>query len=249
MKISLITINRNNAKGLQRTLLSVAQQLPYIGQENKLEHIIVDGLSTDDSLSVLLPQLDSKIISLEPKGVYNALNAGIEVSTGEIIGMLHSGDTFAHSGVLAQVIKCFESKEIAPDYIWADVRIGRRYFSGEGFTPKSITAGFAPPHPSLYISRKTFQSIGLYDESFKIGGDIDYFIRLSQKPELKGYYCPEKFIEMEGGGLSQRFVSRVWVNNRERLRALRKNGISSNPFRLLCHYKQVAKGYLCSSKK
>lgn len=238
MKISLITINRNNAEGLKRTLRSVADQLPGLGKDVTLEHIIVDGKSDDGSLNFLHPELESKVETATPMGVYNAINKGIKMATGDVVGLLHSGDVFCNETVLNEVSAAFRSDK-KPDFIWGDVKIGKRLISGKDYSPSELVRGNAPGHPSLYVTRETIDYIGLYDETFTIAGDFDYFVRLFNTPDLSGLYSDKVCIEMEPGGMTQSFANRVWHNNTERLRVLRKHGLPASRLKLLSHYKKV----------
>lgn len=249
-RISVITINKDNSGGLARTLNSVSGQLSSLKDAGvNLEYIVVDGLSTDGSLirnREALEALNARIVSAKPRGVYNAINEGLRLCTGEVAGLLHAGDVFTEDTVLSRIISVFQGETDA-DYIYGDVGIGRRYYSGEGFTAKTALTGFAPPHPSLYVRRKVMSKVGDYDESLKVAADFDYFLRLLHTPGLKGRYLPVKMVEMETGGMSQSFKNRLWTNNTERLMSLRKNGLPASRLRLAAHYVKILKS-LCSSK-
>lgn len=248
MKISIVTINRNNAEGLKRTLDSIAGQLQALGSNHSIEHIIVDGDSNDGFERYLNPALGSTVVSAAPKGVYNAINIGLRKVTGDIVGLLHSGDVFSAPDILAKIAARFEQKD-SPDYIWGDVTIGKRYYSGRKFTAKKLLKGFAPPHPSLYIQRVSLEKTGLYDETYTIAGDFDYFVRLSLMREFSSAYLPETVVDMEPGGISQKLYNRMLVNNPERLRALRSNGLPASRLRFMLLYFNALKGFLCSSRK
>ena len=248
MKISVITINRNNAQGLKRTLESISAQKKQFGDNVVLEHIIVDGESTDDSLSQLIPALESTVISTPPRGVYDAINHGISKATGDIIGLLHSGDVFAEDDTLATIVGTFE-QDPSLNYLWGDITIGKRYYKGNDFTEKALKTGYAPPHPTLYMSREAVEIVGEYDVSYRVAADFEYFIRLFKSPQLKGRYTGRCLVVMEPGGLSQKLSSRLWRNNNEKLHALRHNGIPSSLWLLMARYKNIFKGFLCSSKK
>ena len=248
MKISLITINRNNAKGLARTLDSIAAQLSYLPQDVRIEHILVDGNSTDNSLSKLNPDLDSLVIQAEPKGVYHAVNTGLKHVSGDIIGLLHSGDVFAKPDIFGSVAQIFLDDE-SVDFTWGDITIGRRLYSSKNFVPSDLLTGFAPPHPSLYIRRSASERIGFYDESYRTAADFEYFVRLFNDKTLTGKYNPAVMVHMQPGGASHSLINRLTTNNTERLRALASNGLPASRLRLLAHYKHIIKGYLCSYKK
>lgn len=247
MKISLITINRNNNSGLRRTIRSVQAQKRFLPAGVVVQHIVVDGWSTDGSVQLVENNADIKLVTTEPKGVYDAINHGIETATGDIVGLLHSGDIFSNDSVLSKIATVFNTKE-APDFVWGDSRIGRRLYSGKDFTPDKLITGFSPPHLSLYMTAETLASVGLYDETYRTAADFDYFVRLFNNPRLHGFYSPFICIDMEPGGLSQTLSYRLWHNNRERLRSLRSNGLPASLFNIIKHYRHVIKGYLCSSK-
>lgn len=249
MKISLITINLDNRAGLERTIASVTPQIEALRNgEHEIEHIIVDGMSSDGSIDIITPQPWRKIIQAPPKGVYNAINRGISVATGHIIGLLHSGDIFTVPDILNSVADIFRDN---PDvvYVQGDVMIGHRKYSSPDLNTHQLVRGFAPPHPGLYISSDWLKNVGLYDESYRIAADFDYYVRLALQPDIKGVFLNTVIVEMQPGGLSQKWSNRLWHNNSERLRSLRSHGLKSNRFRMMGHYTNVLKQYLCSSKK
>ena len=246
MLVSLLTINRNNAEGLRRTVESVRRQLIHLPPEHSLEYIIVDGESTDGSLENL-PQMNASVIKAEPKGIFNAINIGLAMTTGDIVGLLHSGDVYATDSALSGIIHNFEC-DGSLDYVWGDITIGRRLYIGMPFTQKALMQGFAPPHLSLYINRKVLEIIGMYDEQFKVAGDYDYFVRLSKQRNLKGLYLNRILVRMEPGGISQSFRNRLWNNNKERLKSLKNNGLPAHYLRILCHYRNVIKSFICLKK-
>lgn len=234
MKISIVTINRNNCVGLAATLQSVSSQTGV-----DLEHIIVDGESTDDTPKMLVGS-NAHIISSPPRGVYNAINQGVKKASGKIIGLLHAGDTFPDVSTLSDIIKQFEIRDI--DYLYGDIyyvngkgMVTRRY-TGAGSSLQQLLRGNMPPHPSLYMTRACAEKIGQYAENYKICGDFDMFIRLFSNPALKGYYLKRDIVAMSTGGISTSLYNRLFTNPRERLAALRANGLPANPFRMLPHY-------------
>lgn len=245
MKIALITITRNNADGLRRTIRSVGSQ-----SVSPAEYIIVDGNSTDHTASVLDACAGhAEVIKRQPRGVYDAINAGIERSTAPLVGLLHSGDEFSSADVLERVGAIFDS-DPELDFIFGDVHFGRpggvttRYYSGSRGSLKSIINGFAPPHPSLYMRRSVFEKKGLYKADYKVSADFEMFARLFADSSLKWCYVPLDMVCMEPGGLSSRIRSRLWDHNIERLRALRQNGLKASVFNISKHYIHVLKSYL-----
>lgn len=243
MKLSLITINRNNRSGLKRTLDSIASQLPRIKDKCEFEHIVVDGESTDGSLSELLPELNSVVVVSPPKGVYNAINEGLRHVTGDVVGLLHSGDVFHADNVLPLVLDVFK-KEPETDYVFGNVILGHRNYVGDKFDENTLAEGYAPPHPSLYVRRKVVDTIGFYDDTFRVAADFDYFVRIARDKSLHGRYLPVPMVRMETGGLSTKLYNRIFINNKEKIRSLRKNGLRSGYFRILKHYLKIVKSYI-----
>lgn len=245
MKISLITINRNNTDGLGRTLASIVGQLHDISPGCEIEHIVVDGESSDGSIDTnrrALDTLGSRVLNVPPRGVYNAINHGLDNSSGDVLGLLHSGDVFVSDDILSTVAATF-ADDPSVHYIYGDVAIGRRHYSGAGFDTSSARTGFAPPHPSLYVRREVNERLGHYDESLRIAADFEYFLRLLTDSGLKGRYMERLMVRMEPGGMSQKLSNRLWHNNTERLVALGRHGLPSSRWHLMRHYGKIIKGF------
>ncbi len=243
MKISVITVTRNAVDRLEATLESVFSQ-----QGVELESIVVDGASSDGTVDIITrfaaehPD-NMKWISRPDSGIYQALNRGIEMATGEVVGLLHAGDHFTSADVLAHVAVAFADPVVRMTY--GDIhfvnratgKVTRRYRSSKfARKPVLLKNGFAPPHPSLYMRRDLFAEVGPYKEDYRVGADFEYFVRLMLIKGIKGKYLPLDMVEMSTGGLSNRWGSRLWTNPKEKYRALRENNIHSNPFRLLIRY-------------
>lgn len=234
MKISLITVNLNNRLGLERTRQSVMEQR-LTG--HALEWIVVDGNSTDGSRGCIAPG-EARLIQAPPAGVYAALNTGMARAGGDVIGILHSGDVFENDSVLQTVADAMQGDTC--DFLFANVRIGKRLYSAGGYVPaKELPQGFAPPHPSLYVTPRVLACCGVYDTSFKVAGDFEYFIRLFKKTSLTWRYLDMTLVRMEPGGRSARLKSRLLTNNRERLRAMRKHGMRASAIMILKHYRRT----------
>lgn len=241
MRVSVITVCRNAGDSLLPTLKSIAAQRGV-----ELELIIVDGASTDGSVDVIKnfaaeSALQVKWVSEPDGGVYAALNKGIKMAAGDVVGLLHAGDRFTDPHILRIVGAAFENPAI--DYLYGDVKYveystGRchRNYQSARFQPRMLLNGFAPPHPSLYVRREVFDSVGMYSEEYKVAADFEFFVRLTLVRQSKGCYLPAVMVNMEPGGLSSRLVNRLWTNNKEKLRALHQNGYRVMPLRLLLRY-------------
>lgn len=245
-RITLITITRNNAQGLERTLTSVAKQShkPY-------EHIIVDGMSSDATDMVLSRDVASQAIILrcEPRGVYDAINKGIEKSTGNIIGLLHAGDTFTSTDILDCVGKAF-AVDPALAFVFGDIHFAKpdstrliRYYSAKNYRVENIAEGFSPPHPSLYIRTDVQRRVGLYKTHYKVSADFEMFARLFSDTTLKWKYMSMDMVTMVPGGLSSRLIHRLYTHNHERMMAFRENNITSSYWHIFKHYFKVLKSY------
>lgn len=241
MKISVITATRNNASTLSETIRSVMEQ-----SHPDIDHIIIDGASTDDSLEIIRQWATKyperiRYISETDTGVYNAINKGIKMAHGDIIGTLHGNDRFTSPDILAHIARLFTSPDtnfVYGDIHYIDHHTGKtvRRYSASRFTPASLLNGIAPPHPTLYMRKNIFNLVGLYKENYLIAADFDMFIRLCIIHGIQGTYLPIDMVEMTTGGLSTRLYHRIFTNNREKLRALRENSIKISPFSILKRY-------------
>lgn len=243
-KVSVVTVCKNAGELLLPTLQSLSEQ-KWGGLE--VESVIVDGASTDGSVDTIKrfaaeSGLAVRWVSEPDSGVYNALNKGIAMATGGIVGMLHAGDRYSDSELLRDLSRLFWGWPDL-DYVYGDVRFvdfssGRRTraYSARRFSPRLLLNGFAPPHPSLYMRRELFDMVGPYREDYVVAADFEYFVRLMLGTTAKGLYLPRNMVDMEPGGLSSKIVNRLWTNNREKLRALRENGHRVMPLRLLLRY-------------
>ncbi|MGM9827655.1 MAG: glycosyltransferase family 2 protein [Muribaculaceae bacterium] len=237
MIISIITITYNNAAGLVRTIASLREQ-----RDVEVEHIIVDGESTDGTAEILdRERKRATVITRRARGVYEAINAGIQAASGDIVGLLHAGDVFSDAHVLADVRKIMEKTD-SPHYIYGDIHYNKRNghpgrkFSGAPACRKTMLTGFQPPHLSLYIKREAQSRIGLYSLNYRIAGDYEMLLRIFFDDSLQGRYIKRDMVAMEPGGLATRAKSRLWTNNSERIKALKANGLPASWLALLKHY-------------
>lgn len=228
MKISVVTAVFNRAKSVAEAIDSVQLQ-----SWNNVEHIIQDGGSTDGTIEVIqqCAQSNTLIVSEHDGGIYDAINRGIKRATGDIIGLMHSDDVFAHAHVLEKVANAFANPAVGGvygdlQYVAADdpKRVIRHWRSGE-YRPELLVRGWMPPHPTLYLRREIFDRFGLYDTSFCIAADYDAILRYLVKGQIKLAYIPEVLVKMRVGGESNRSLERILLKSREDLRALRNNGV------------------------
>lgn len=240
MKVSIITSCYNRAETIQGTIESVlAQDYPEI------EYIIVDGASTDSSLGLIRSMMDDvrwkkswKFISEPDHGMYEAINKGIRMATGEIIGLVHSDDFLYDNHVISDVVERFE--ETGADFVYGDgvyvnnlntQKIVRNWVGGSYYRWK-VACGWLPLHPTCYIRRDVMMREGLYDESYKIAADTDLLVRYLYKVRLKVVYMKRKIIRMRMGGLSTDSEKRrlMWD---EDIRLYKAHGFWATPVKIM----------------
>ena len=242
-KLSIITVTHNDGPLLERALRAIyAQQIPA-GWE--LEHIIVAGNDEADNRTTLnmAKEHGSIVLRKEAAGCYNAINYGIQHATGQIIGLVHGSDYPASVNVFARIIEAFETH--TPDFVFGDVvfvRYGHedspvRRYSSQGFNIKDIQRGFAPPHPSLFITREAMLKVGLYKENYRNAADFEYFVRLFAGSHNLCWKALRLVTTcMESHGSSSTLRSRLFTNSMEKRRALLENGYQISYLRIMLRY-------------
>ena len=232
MRISIVTAVYNRSATIGQAVASLRSQ-----SHADYEHVIQDGGSTDGTLQILDGLKDERtaLVSARDSGIYDALNRGFARASGEVIGLLHSDDFFAHDEVLAKVAATFERSGADAvygdlDYVSAkdETRILRHWRSGE-FSEARLRRGWMPPHPALFLRREVVERFGAFDTDFRIAADYDAILRYFGKGELKLAYLPEVLVKMRVGGESNRSLERILRKSREDYRALRKNRIGGAP--------------------
>lgn len=243
MKISIITATYNSASTLRDTLDSI------LIQTNKdYEVIVVDGKSKDNTLDIVKEyekKFDGRMrwISEPDRGIYDAMNKGITMATGDVIGILNSDDFFTSDDVIETVVK--EIKEV--DAVYGDIHFVKpenltkcvRYYSSNNFRPWRMRFGFMPAHPSFYARKEVFEKYGLYSLEYKIAADYDMMVRLFCKHKISYKYIKKDFVTMRTGGMSTNSISHRLLLTKEDAMACRKHGLYSNV--LLCSFKYITK--------
>lgn len=228
MKISVLTVVFNRVDTIAGAIQSVANQI-----YPNVEHVVVDGASSDGTLSIITAhKRPAMLVFSEPdEGIYDALNKAIALSSGDIIGIMHSDDFFAHNQVLTKIAVCFTDPEIDAvygdlDYISAsDPNHIVRHWKAGSFVRAKLNRGWMPPHPTLFIRRRVMEAWGGYDTSYQVAADYDAMLRYLVKGRIKLSYIPEVLVKMRVGGESNRSLGRILLKSREDLQAIRKNGV------------------------
>ena len=228
MKISIITAVFNRRSVILDAITSIKAQI-----YTNIEHIVVDGASTDGTVEILRPLTGDKmlLISEPDKGIYDAINKGICISSGEVIGLLHSDDFFVDSWVLSDVAKVFEDKSVSAvfgdlEYVSIDNKnhVVRYWKAGE-FKKSKLKFGWMPPHPALFLRRNVFEESGFYDVNLHISADYDAILRYFQNPSLISVYIPRVLVRMRLGGQSNQSFKRVATKMKEDYGSIVRNGI------------------------
>ena len=233
MKISVITVVFNAVETIEDTIKSVIDQ-----DYDDIEHIIIDGGSTDGTLDVVNCYKDhlAKVVSEPDNGIYDAMNKGIELATGEITGNLNADDWYAHSGVLSQVANTFSADE-SIDAVYGDiVYVTRkqphnivRYWESCSYHDGLFEKGWMPAHPSFFVKREMYSRYGKFDLDLKIQSDFELTMRLIAINRIKTRYLPGVMVKMRMGGVTNNRISNVIKGNLEAYAACRKNGLAVTP--------------------
>ena len=231
MKISLITVTFNSDRTLCDTIQSVISQ-----HFTNIEYIIVDGSSQDNTIEIIkkyepLFQGRLKWISEKDNGLYDAMNKGIHMATGDIVGIINSDDFYHRNDVITKVAEAFNNTDTQA--VYGDVRFVNpkkldktvRYYSSKNFTPHLFRYGFMPSHPTFFTYRKYFEEFGYYKTDYKIAADYELLIRFLYVHQLKSKYLPFDFMKMRTGGTSTASVKSNILLNKEIVRACRENEI------------------------
>lgn len=234
MKISVVTVCRNAESTIENTIDSVAGQTC-----NNVEHIIVDGASTDGTLDIIrrYEAVVAKWVSEPDQGIYDAMNKGLAMATGDIVGFLNSDDILASPTVLEQIDQVFRDESL--DACFADlVYVDKhdlakvvRYWKSSSFFAGAFSQGWCPAHPTFYARKSVYDSLGGFDTSYKLAADADLMMRYLEKGGIKSLYVPEVWVRMRLGGQTNRNISNILQQNREILQALRSNGLVVSPAR------------------
>jgi glycosyltransferase involved in cell wall biosynthesis len=245
MKISIITVVFNNKETIKSAIDSVLSQT-----YKNIEYIIIDGASDDGTLEVVQSYGDkiSKFVSEKDKGIYDAMNKGINLATGGIVGILNSDDFYIDEKVIEKVIKEFEEKDV--DSVYADLVFVRpenldktvRYYDSSKFNLSRFAYGWMPAHPTFFVKREAYEKYGVFRTDLKIAADFDILVRFLFNHKISYSYIQEVLVKMRIGGVSTSFNS-IWIISIEQLQVCRDNGMDTNIFKILLKYPGKMLGY------
>lgn len=239
MKCSIITVAYNSAPTIAATLCSVAAQTLQ-----DVQHIVVDGASPDGTAQVVQAHGGhvAALVSEPDHGIYDAMNKGLRLASGDIVGFLNADDRYAHAQVLEQVVATMQREgldallgDVAFFHAQAPDRLVRRYDSGR-FRPGRIGWGWMPAHPAAFFRRSVFERVGPFKTDYRIAGDFEWIARAFTTLPLRYRHVPEVLVHMQTGGISTQGWRSTLQLNREVLRACRDNGIQTNWLKILSKY-------------
>ena len=228
--VSIITITKNAEETISDCLSSIASQT-----YEHIEHIVIDSVSTDKTLKIIQQHSNPKltVISERDNGIYEALNKGLRIAQGELIGILHADDFFASERTLETIVEHYKIHK--PDIIYGDLiyvsrtdknRIIRDWKAGE-FTPDKLKYGWMPPHPTMFVTNNIFKRCGEYNEHYTIAGDYEYILRLFSRQDVTVLYIPETLVRMRTGGVSNYSLKNLVRKYMEDFKALRASNLNS----------------------
>lgn len=237
--VSIITVSLNSSRTIRDTINSILNQ-----NHKNIEFILIDGGSTDGTIDLVRSYGEriSKFVSEPDTGIYDAINKGIKLATGEIVGILNSDDIFYNEKVIEKVVQSFDDPEV--DAVYGDIVFVKpentdkilRYYSSKHFVPHKFKYGFMPAHPSFYAKRELFERYGLYKIDYKIASDFELLIRFLYIHKIRSKYLEIPFVCMSPGGVSTKSWKSNYLLNKEILRACKENGISTNYFNIYSKY-------------
>lgn len=236
MKISVITVCYNSALTIKDTLESVALQ-----SYKDVEHLIVDGGSTDGTLEIIRAWRGHpvRLISESDEGIYDAMNKGLALATGDVVGCLNSDDFYADSSVLVKIANAFQDESVDACYgdlvyVSQDARRVVRYWKSKPFIKGSFAKGWCPAHPTFYVRKSVIDRLGSFDRSFKLAADMELMMRYLERERIRTVYIPDVLVRMRVGGATNQSWKNIVQQNREIFVALQKNGVQfSKPLFLI----------------
>lgn len=236
MKVSIVTVCYNSAETIENTLISViSQSYPNI------EYIVIDGQSTDATLEIIgrYKSKLAKVISEPDKGIYDAINKGIQLASGELVGVLNSDDFYVNGSVIEEVVNTLQQKNA--DCVYGDLQyvdrqntdlVKRNWVSGK-YEQGLFYKGWMPPHPTFFIKNECYKKYGYFNLKLKSAADYELMLRMLHVHQIKAAYLPKVLVKMRVGGKSNiSLMNRIKANREDKL-AWNINGIKPRFYTLL----------------
>lgn len=228
--ISIITVCYNSVATIENTIESVLSQ-----DYELIEYIIIDGGSSDGTLEIIDRYKDkiSKFVSEPDRGIYDAMNKGLKIASGTIVGTLNSDDVYANSSSVRRLVERMQA--FGADSVYSDlVVVDRgnedkvvRHYSSAGFRRSKLRFGWMPAHPTFFVRKRVLDQCGHYATNYKIAADFEMMVRLFHSAGISSTYLPSVEVRMKAGGVSSASLASRWRLNREIVRACRQNGLTT----------------------
>lgn len=239
MKVSIITVVRNNQATIAHAIDSVLNQ-----DYPDIEYIVIDGGSGDATVDIIKSYGEkiNRFISESDKGMYDGMNKGLKLATGNIVGLLNSDDFYEHNRVISEVVEEFIRKKI--DLVFGDIVFVHpgnlnqviRYYSSAKFHPELLSWGWIPAHTSCFLKRKVYEKYGYFKTHYQFAADYELLLRFIKIHRISYSYLPKILVRMRPGGASNKNLRCRWIANQEILKACVEHGIQTNFFKLLVRY-------------
>lgn len=232
MIVSIITVSLNSELNIKTCIESVLSQ-----NYCDIEYIIIDGNSSDNTLSTIKEYQQSysfiKLISEDDKGIYDALNKGINLASGDVIGFVHSDDFLDSNCIISDIVSIMKSK--GADGVYGDLQYVKRNYTSKiirtwksrSFYPEMIKKAWMPPHPTLFLRKEVFEKHGYFDTSYNISADYEFILRIFKDQFLKFEYLPKVITTMRLGGISNRSLKNILNKTLEDYRAMKKHQVGN----------------------
>jgi glycosyltransferase involved in cell wall biosynthesis len=231
LAISIITVCYNSQETISKTIESVLAQT-----YSRIEYIIIDGGSSDDTIKIIkkYDKRITKFVTEPDSGIYDAINKGIRLATGDIIGILNSDDFFYNDRIVEKIVPYFMANDV--DAVYGDVQFVKRnntykivrYYSSKFFNPRKFRFGFMPAHLTFYTKRELFDKFGYYKSDYTIAADFELLLRFIFINKIRYKYIEMPFVTMRKGGISNKSFLSNYKINKEILRACKENGLYTN---------------------
>ena len=246
--VSIITGTYNSSKFISDCVRSIYEQ-----EYDNIEHIIIDGNSKDSTVDIIknMPNKVSRLISEKDDGIYDAMNKGLRLAEGDIVGILNSDDFYNSNKIIKEVVNAFEDPAINcvyGDLVYVDQlntkKVVRKWVTGS-YTEKAFTKGWHPAHPSFFVRNSVYKKFGYFNLKFGLAADFEIMLRFLEKNKLKGKYLPLPMVRMRLGGATNKSIKNILQGNKECISAFKANGIKVSKFyplyRLIPKLKQYLK--------
>jgi len=242
LRVSIITVVHNNRATMEDCVENVLSQ-----SYKEIEYIVVDGGSNDGTIDVIQAYREriSRWVSEPDQGIYDAMNKGIRMATGEVIGFLHSSDVYAHPKVIEEVVQVFEDSNVSS--VYGDLQyvdkenLNRviRNWKSSPYRHGKFKLGWMPPHPTFFVRKEIYEKYGYFNTHFRIAGDYELMLRFLERYRISAAYIPEVLVKMRWGGISNGGVKNILIKSYEDYRAWGMNDLNGRVHTIL--FKNLSK--------